>query len=82
MMSPPGDTPRVGDIVHYWPLLVEKPGCRAAMVTDIHYNPQLASLMIAHATGVQFLPEVRRMECDFSWDAYQPGTWHHAGHPL
>lgn len=78
--------PRVGDIVHYWPTLSEMPGCRAAIVTEMHIDRHLASLMILHTTGLQFLPEVRQSESDplaadsFATDKYVPGTWHSAAH--
>lgn len=77
--------PHVGDVVHYWPLLPDVPGCRAALVTEIHVDPHLASLAILHASGVQFLLGVRQAELDplvadpFT-DKYEPGTWHEAKH--
>lgn len=78
--------PRVGDVVHYWPTLSEMPGCRAAIVTETHVDPHLASLMILHTTGLQFLQGVRQAESDpltpdtFITDKYVPGTWHSAAH--
>lgn len=72
--------PRVGDIVHYWPLLAERPGCKAAIVTEIHVDPQLATLMVVCATGVQFVQQARKAEAGFTWDSFEPGTWHSAEH--
>lgn len=72
---------RVGDIVHYVPVLVSVPGCRAALVTQTHADPQVASLMVANPTSVQFQPEVRHAEVEnYTWDRYEPGTWHRADH--
>lgn len=74
--------PRVGDIVHYWPLMAEMPGCRAAVVTEIHMDPQRASLMVLSTTGLQFILEARMslVEQDPFTDKYEPGTWHSADH--
>ena len=72
--------PCLGDMVHYVPLMAEVPGCRAAVVTDTHVDPMLASLMVLHSTGVQFITDVRQSECEFSWETRQPGTWHVAKH--
>lgn len=77
--------PHVGDIVHYWPMLTDIPGCRAAVVTGIHVDPHLASLMVLHTTGMQFLHEVRQAQpdplmSDPILDKYVPGTWHLASH--
>lgn len=81
MVTPNLSTPpRVGDMVHYVPLVAEIPGCRAAVVTGLHIDPQLATLMVMHTTGVQFVADVRQAECDYAWEKFQPGTWHLAGH--
>lgn len=82
MTAPVANPPRVGDIVHYWPLTAEMPGCRAAVVTEIHMDPQLASLMVLHTTGIQFILEARvsLVEHDPFTDRYEPGTWHSADH--
>lgn len=79
------NAPRVGDIVHYCPLPSEGSGCRAAVVTEIHIDPHLASLMVVYATGVQFVADVRVSENDTFpndsfLDKYTPGTWHFSGH--
>lgn len=85
MMTTSLNAPHVGDVVHYWPMLSEMPGCRAAIVTEMHVDPHLASLMILHTTGLQFLTEVRQSESDplsdpYVTEKYVPGTWHAAGH--
>jgi hypothetical protein len=77
--------PRVGDVVHYWPLPAEGSGCRAAIVTDIYMDTHLASLVVLHINGLQFLEEVRISEndtylTDAFVDRYPPGTWHLADH--
>lgn len=72
--------PRVGDIVHYWPLLAERSGCKAAIVTDLHVDPQLATLIVFCATGIQFVQQARLAEPGFTWETFEPGTWHVAGH--
>ena len=77
--------PHVCDLVHYFPLPTEGSGCRAAIVTEIHVDPHLASLMVAHPTGVQFVADVRRSVSDTFLndsflDKYAPGTWHLSGH--
>lgn len=74
--------PRVGDIVHYWPLTAEMPGCRAAVVTEIHMDPHLASLMVLNTTGFQFVLESRMSMTDYDpfTESREPGTWHSADH--
>lgn len=72
--------PRIADLVHYWPLVSGSPGCRAAVVTEIHRDAHLASLAVLHPTGMEFLPEVRQAELEHMWEQYEPGTWHLSGH--
>lgn len=72
--------PRVGDIVHYKMLMPDVPGCQAAIVTDTHLDPALASLAVFHANGTQYLPQVRHVELEYMWEQYEPGTWHRAEH--
>jgi len=70
--------PRVGDIVHYTPL--DLPGCRAAIVTEIHIDAHLATLAVLHPSGMQFLQQIRQAELEHLWEQYEPGTWHVAHH--
>lgn len=80
MTSPGLNPPRVGDIVHFWPMLPDTPGCRAAVVTEIHIDARMATLAVLHPNGMQFLPEVRQAELEHLWEQYEPGTWHVANH--
>lgn len=85
MMGTNQSAPHIGDMVHYWPVLTELQGCRAAVVTGTHVDPHLASLMVLHTTGCQFLEEIRQAELDPLMtdpltDKYVPGTWHVAAH--
>lgn len=80
MMTNNTTPPRVGNLVHYVPFAYDTPGCRAAIVTEIHIDARMATLAVLHPTGMQFLPEVRQAELEDMWEQHEPGTWHLADH--